>query len=590
MARISIREPFKFRHTIFTHFSLAPPTTTTTRPPPINISPSSSFSSSSSSIFNEDRAISFIESCRNIKQLYQIHAHLVTSGLFFHNLFWKIRILKHYSDFGVVDYTVLVFKCIYNPSTFCINTVLKAYSNSCAPDQAIVFYFQMLKNGLVSNSYTFVPLLGSCAKTGCVESGRICHGLAVKNGVDLVLPVQNSLIHMYGCFGFAESARKMFVEMPMRDLISWNSIVDAYVGSGDLWVAHELFDAMPERNVVSWNIMISGYSKSGDPGCSLKLFREMMKSGFKGSDTTMVSVLTACGRSARLREGRSVHGYIIRTLVKPNMILDTSLIDMYSKCRKVELAKWVFDKMEDKNLISWNAMILGHCIHGKPVAGLQLFAALVDQIGGGGGAKSISPDEITFIGVLCACARAVMLTEGKNYFSQMTHLYKIKPTFPHYWCMANLYAGAGLMEEAEENLRKMPEDDKDLSAESIVWANLLSSCRFQGNVALGERIANTLIEMDPHDFSYYRLLLNVYAVAGRLEDMARVKELVKARRIGRMPGCGLVDLKEIVHKLKLDHFMAEGREEDVNTMINNKCSQKSSLVTAVSMHPPLCEE
>ncbi|KAH7566234.1 hypothetical protein JRO89_XS08G0122200 [Xanthoceras sorbifolium] len=418
--------------------------------------------------------------------------------------------------------------------------------------------------------YTFVPLLGSCAKMGCVKSGKLCHGLAVKNGVDLVLPVQNSLIHMYGCSGAVESAKKVFDEMSLRDLISWNSIVDVYVRSGDLWIAHELFDVMPNRNAVSWNIMIGGYLKSGNPGCSLKLFREMIKGGFKWSNTTMVSVLTACGRSARLKEGRSVHGFIMRTLVKPNIILDTSLVDMYSKCRKVEEAKRVFDKIEDKNLVCWNAMILGHCIHGKPEAGLQLFTSLVDQSGAGGG-KIISPDEITFLGVLCACARAALLTEGRNYFSQMIHLYKIKPTFAHYWCMANLYAGAGLVEEAEEILRKMLEDNKDLSAESLVWANVLSSCRFQGNVALGERIAKTLIEMEPRDFSYYRLLVNVYAVAGRWEDIAWVKELVKARRIGRVPGCGLVDLKEIVHKLKLGQFVAEGREEDVNTMIN-KCS------------------
>ncbi|XP_044470212.1 pentatricopeptide repeat-containing protein At3g51320 isoform X2 [Mangifera indica] len=504
MARISTRELYRFR-------SLLPSTK------PYNFSSLSS--SASSSVYSGDGTISLFKACQNIKHLFQIQAHLITSGLFFKNPFWTIRVLKRSSDFGNIDYTIWVFKCIDNPDTFCVNAVIKAYSNSIFPDQAVSFYFNMIKNGFLPNSYSFVPLLGSCSKIDCIEGGKMCHGLAVKNGVDFVLQVRNCLIHMYGCFGVIDYAAKVFTEMSERDLISWNSMVDGCVRAGNLQAAHQLFDVMTERNVVSWNIMINGYLKSGNPGCSLKLFREMVKTGFQGSYTTMVSVLTACGKSARLKEGSSVHGFIIRTSEKSNVILNTSLIDMYSKCGKVELAQRVFYNMEIRNLVCWNAMILGHCIHGKPEAGLKLFTDLVDQTRADG--KSISPDEITFIGVLCACARAKLLTEG-----------------------------IGFIEKAEELLGKMPED-MELPSESLVWVNILSSCRFQGDVALGERIAKSLIDMDPHDFSYYRLLLNVYDVAGRREDVAMVKEQIKERKFGKMPGCGLVDLKEIVHELKL---------------------------------------
>ncbi|KAJ0039741.1 hypothetical protein Pint_28508 [Pistacia integerrima] len=499
MARISTRELFRFRSllpsTKLYHFS----------------------SLSSSSDYSENRTLSLFKACQNIKQLFQIQSHLITSGLFFNGPFWTIRVLKHSSDFGNLDYTIWVFKCIDNPGTFGVNAVIKAYSNSIFPNQA---------------SYSFVPLLGSCLKMGCSGRGEMCHGLAasVKNGVDFVLPVQNCLIHMYGCFGVIDYAAKVFAEMSQRDLISWNSLVDGCVRVGNLRAAHQLFDAMTERNVVSWNIMIGGYSKSGNPGCSLKLFREMVKSGFRGSDTTMVSVLTACGKSARLKEGSSVHGFIIRASEKSNVILDTSLIDMYSKCCKVEVAQRVFDNMEIRNLVCWNAMILGQ-----------------------------RKTKITFIGVLCACARAELLTEGRSCFNQMIDLYKIKPNFAHFWCLANLYAGAGLIEKAEEMIGKMPKD-KELPSESLVWVNILSSCCFQGDVALGKRIAKYLIDMDPHDFSYYRLLLNIYDVAGRREEVAMVKEQMKERRMGRIPGCALVDLKEIVHKLKLGCFKERERK------------------------------
>ena len=89
-------------------------------------------------------------------------------------------------------------------------------------------------------------------------------------------------------------------------------------------------------------------------------------------------------------------------------------------------------------------------------------------------------------------------------------------------------------------------------------ANLLNSCRFQGNVALGERIANSLIDMEPWNFSHYRLLLNVYAVGGRWDEVAMVKDLVKTKMKGRTPGCNLVDLKEIVHNYEVAAFCQGG--------------------------------
>lgn len=339
-----------------------------------------------------------------------------------------------------------------------------------------------------------------------------------------------------------------------RDLVSWNSIINLYASIGELGIAHEIFDVMPERNVISWNTLINGYLKGNNPGRALMVFRKMVNSGLRGNDTTMVGVLSTCGKSARLKEGRSVHGFLIRTSLRLSIILDTSLIDMYSKCQKVELARRLFDSMSYRNLICWNAMILGHCIHGNPEDGLNLFAEMKNWSGDG----EAIPDEVTYIGLLCICARSGLLTDGKRFFSQMMHTYSLKPNFAHHWCMANLYAGAGLIQEAENILRDMPEDDENASPESLVWANLLSLCRFQANANFGERIAKSLIDMEPWNFSHYRLLINVYAVAGKWDDVARVKEMVKGRRMRRMPGCNLMDLKEIVHKYRVGHFLQAG--------------------------------
>lgn len=476
--------------------------------------------------------------------------------------------------------------------TFCVNTVINSYCNSYVPNKAIVFYFQSLKIRFFPNSYTFVPLIGSCSNMGCVDSGRMCHAQAVKNGVDFVLPVQNSLVHMYASCGDVCVARVMFDAMMDRDSVSWNSMIDGYVKVGDLNAAHQLFDVMPERNLVTWNCMISGFLKGRNPGYGLKLFREMGRLGLRGNVRTMVSVVTACGRSGRLKEGKSVHGSIIRLFARSNLILDTALIDMYCKCRRVEVASKVFERMGNRNLVSWNAMILGHCIRGSPEDGLSLFDLMVGMVRVKGeveidespsadsGLVRFLPDEITFIGVLCACARAELLSEGRSYFKQMIDVFGLKPNFAHFWCMANLLANAGLVDEAEECLKNMAKFDGDMSQESLLWASLLGMCRFKRDVFLGEQIAKLLVDVDPKNLACYQFLLIIYAVAAQWENVSRVQKLMKERKLGIIPGTSLVDLKYIVHNFKVSNKRHEGIEA-VN-MVMNELSHKFSLPFADS--------
>jgi hypothetical protein len=110
-----------------------------------------------------------LETCQNVRQLFQIQAHLTTSGLF-HNPFWAGRVLHYSSDFGDIDYTVLIFRYIDWPDRFCINTVIQAYANTRVSFQAVVFYFKWLRNGFLPNSFTFVPIVGSCAKIRGVQN------------------------------------------------------------------------------------------------------------------------------------------------------------------------------------------------------------------------------------------------------------------------------------------------------------------------------------------------------------------------------------------------------------------------------------
>ncbi|KAL7591396.1 pentatricopeptide repeat-containing protein At3g51320 [Lactuca sativa] len=494
----------------------------------------------------KDRIVNLIQTCQNLTRFYQIQSRFITSG-FVQNPSMAGRLLKLSLNFCEIDYTLLIFKCINFPDTFCVNTVIKAYASGSLPTKAVGFYFEMLEEEGVlfkPNSFTFPSMISSCTKTKDSVLGEKCHGQAVKVGVDRTLHVENALIHMYSGCGLNNVAWKVFDEMSMRDLVSWNSIVDGYVKVNDMEAAHKLFDKMPERNVVSWNAMMKGYLDVKNPGLVLKLFRKMVTTDGKGNDTSIVTVLTACGRSCRSKEGRSVHAAVIRMFMGVTLIIGTSLIDMYSKCGRPDVAHVIFNTMLIKNIVCWNAMISGESIHGKsPKHALHLFDEMLKLV-------DITPDEVTYIGVLCACARESLLTEGQNHFLEMTKKFNIKPSFAHYWCMANLYASHGLVKKAVEFLKNMPVD-VGLSPQSSLWAGLLGSCRFNGDVAIGEQIAKALIEDDPSNNSYHGLLLIIYAVAGRWEDVTKMKCMMEERGVS-VPGFSLVELTEIVHSLKVE--------------------------------------
>ncbi|KAL3650104.1 hypothetical protein CASFOL_006507 [Castilleja foliolosa] len=498
-----------------------------------------------------NQALHLLSRCKTSTRLFQIHAHLITSGLFQDTSF-SGRVLKLSSSLtGDLCYTLSIFNSIDIPDAFCVNAVIKSYSCSNHHRKAVIFYVEMLRNGnFYPNCFTFPPLISACSKLGILSLGLMCHGQAMKFGVDRVLPIQNSLVHFYACCGLMDVAYRVFDEMQMRDLVTWNTIIYGFTKAGEMGLAHKMFDAMPVRNVVSWNVMITGYVDFRNPGNALKLFREMMARRVVSSDTTVVKVIVACGRSNRLKEGKSVHGHLFKTFIGSNLIIDTAMVDMYSKCGRVDIARVIFNKMPTKNVVSWNAMVLGHCIHGDPVDGIGLYSEMVDKLIIK--ENQVKPDEITFIGVLCACARLGMLTEGKIYFSQMNDLFQVKPNFAHYWCMANLMARVGLMHEAIHVLTNIPiyYGDDDVSPEYSLWAGLFGSCRFLGDVTLGEQIAKEMIERDPRNFSHYNLLVNVYALAGRWDEVARVKDVMKERGIMKMPSCNLKDLKEIVCSFK----------------------------------------
>lgn len=316
-----------------------------------------------------------------------------------------------------------------------------------------------------------------------------------------------------------------------------NTMLDAYAkgGCSDLGAARKLFDMM-ERNVVSWNTMIALYAQNGLSAEALKLYSKMLTvgDGVRCNAVTLSAVLLACAHGGAIQTGKCIHNQVVRMGLEDNVYVGTAVVDMYSKCGKVQMALRAFQKIKEKNILSWSAMIGGYGMHGYGQEALDVFSEMRRS--------GLKPNYITFISVLAACSHAGLLNEGRYWYNSMKNEFGIEPGVEHNGCMVDLLGRAGCLDEAYGLIK-----DMKVKPDAAMWGALLSACRIHKNVELAEISAKRLFELDPTNSGHYVLLSNIYAEAGMWKDVERMRVLVKIRGIEKPPGYSSVELKGKTH-------------------------------------------
>eukprot|EP00268_Persea_americana_P023151 TRINITY_DN22831_c0_g1_i1.p1 TRINITY_DN22831_c0_g1~~TRINITY_DN22831_c0_g1_i1.p1 ORF type:complete len:501 (-),score=88.92 TRINITY_DN22831_c0_g1_i1:88-1398(-) len=430
--------------------------------------------------------------------LKQIHAQMIISGRISDN-FAASRIMSFcaLSDSGDIAYARKLFENTQEPNSFMWNTIIRAYSGSPNPSNAIFLYARMRKEGAPPGNHTFPFLLKACTKYHSLSSGIQVHGHVIKHGFDLDIYVANGLIRFYG-------------------------------GCGGIFDARRVFDEIPERNLIIWTTMVSGYAQNFCSNEALMLFDEMIVEGVKPNGPTLASVLSACARSGGLELGERIHVFIQEKGIEVEVILGTALVDMYAKNGVISTARKLFDGMPERNIVTWNAMICGLAMHGYVEDALKLFHELERD--------EIAPNDITFVGVLSACCHAGLVEVGSEIFYSMRRLYGIEPKIEHYGCIVDLLGRVGRVMEAEELIRGMK-----WKADVVVLGALLAGCKNHGNVEIAERVVKAMLELEPNNHGVYVVLSNMYAEAARWEDVVRLRKVMRDEGLKKIPGWSLVD-------------------------------------------------
>ncbi|KAI4325784.1 hypothetical protein MLD38_031151 [Melastoma candidum] len=444
-----------------------------------------------------------------------LHAGAITAGVHLVPLV-SHHLIALYSKIQLPLVALQVFDRIPNRTITSWSSIISAFAQNELPVVSIVYFRHMLDSGIFPDDHILPSVGKACGILGRSDAGRGLHGLAVKIGYD-------------------------------GDVFVGSSLVDMYSKCGELREARRYFDEMPKRNVVSWSGMICGYAQEGDNREALVLFKKALWEKLDVNDFTFSSILRVCGNTTLFELGRQVQGLCFKTGFNLSSFVGSSLILLYSRGGAVEGAHHVFREIPVKNLGMWNAMLIACAQHGDTGKAFSLFEEM--EVSG------FRPNFITFLCILYACSHAGLVKEGKHYF-EMMNKYGIEPGDQHYASMVDVLGRAGKLQEALSLIESMP-----MPPTESVWCAFLTGCRIHGETELAAHAADKVFELSDIGSGLHVLVANAYAAAGRYEEAARARKMLRDRGVRKETGLSWVEDGTRLHTFAVGDRTHEKSEE-----------------------------
>lgn len=539
-----------------------------------------------------------LKACAGLRALElgkTIHGYVKRKGNLDSNMFVGSGLVDLYSKCGLMVDALRVFEEYSQPDIVLWTTIVTGYEQNGYPEKALTFFTRMVSVERVSpDPVTLVSVVSACAQLLNLKAGSSVHGFLTRMGFNSGLSLVNALLNLYAKTGSLNAAANLFRTMEEKDVISWGSIISCYAHNGaakealdlfnemiheniepnsvtvisalqaceatcnleegkkihefalkkrfeldilvstaliDMYMncsspneAVELFKRMPKKDAVVWAALLCGCVQNGMAYKSMGVFCNMLSSEVQPDAIAIVKILTACSELGILQQVLCLHGYVVRGGFDNNSFVGASLIECYSKCGSLDDAIKVFDSIVDRDVVIWSSMVTGYGIHGRGREALELFYLMVNN-------SKVRPNNITFLSVLSACSHAGLIEEGIQLFNMMVNEYQITPNSNHYGIMVDLLGRTGELDKAMDIINQMPDQ-----VGPHVWGALLGACRIHHKTELGEVAARNLLQLDSDHAGYYILLSNIYAVDGKWDNMAELRNLIKQKKMKKMTG------------------------------------------------------
>ncbi|KAK1697720.1 hypothetical protein QYE76_014417 [Lolium multiflorum] len=345
------------------------------------------------------------------------------------------------------------------------------------------------------------------------------------------------------------------------------ALADAYAKSGLVAPARRVFDETPRRDLVLWSVMISCYSSHGMLHHSWALFAAMRRSAGLSGDGFTFSALLSCrapsSSCSHHHPGILAHGLVLRLGLHLDLVVATALLDMYAKCGRVADARRVFDAMQLRNSVSWNAMIVCYGQHGGGKEALQLFVSMLRNDDG----CCCRADELTLASLLSSCANM-----AAAYEATQLHAYALKRGLHGYLQVANAlimaYGKNGFLLQATQTFATIHNPD------IVSWSSMVSSFAYLGCAKSAIRVFERMLRQGVRpDGIAFLGVLSACSHAGLIQDgLKYFLVMTKDYQIDPCPqhlAC-LVDL-----------LGRAGRVQDAyNVLLNMSCQTNTDVIGA----------
>ncbi|KAH7291625.1 hypothetical protein KP509_29G024800 [Ceratopteris richardii] len=373
----------------------------------------------------------------------ELHMKISEQGLLKDNALLGTALLGMYIKCGDMDKARQVLDELFVRDVVVWSALIAGYAQVAQGDKALDCFDQMQYEGVSGNAVTFMAVLKACGVLGAIQKGEQIHDKIMELG------------------------------LLQQSLALGNALADMYIKCGQVRKARQVLEDLPLRDEISWNILIAGYIEQGQDHKALNCLKQMEIEGLAPDPATFTCVLKACGSLGAVEQGKQIHDEIIRQgLLEKDVVLGTSLMDMYVKCGLFDRAQEVIEHLQGRDIISWSSLLAGYADSGDGENALNCFNEMQ--------CRGLIPDAAAFSCMLNACAYSGLVKEAQALFTIMKTKFDIDPELRHYVSLIDLFGHFGHLDKATEVIQKLP--DAELAA---AWASLLALCQVWGNLNIG---------------------------------------------------------------------------------------------------------
>lgn len=474
----------------------------------INVIPILSNDLENKNRFNTQIDFEFLfKSCKDIHFAKSLHTLLIVSGKG-QSFYISTRLVNLYANLGNVTLSRVTFDQIQKKDAYTWNSMISTYVRNRKYQEAVTcLYDMLLKTEIRPDFFTFPPALKACSN---LINGVKIHCWIFKLGFQWDVFVSASLVHMYSRFESLDIAYKIFINMPFRDLGSWNA-------------------------------MISGFCQNGKAKEALCVLNDMRVEGVKMDPTTVSTVLPACAQAGDISRGMSLHSYVIQNGLEYDVFVSNALINMYAKFGNLEYAGSIFDGMLVRDLVSWNSIIAAYEQNGYPGVALRFFRDMRDS--------GLQPDKLTLVSLASSVAQSKDYQCGKSVHGCVLKRSWIFEDVVIANSIVDMYAKLGLIDYARiifENMHtkdvvtwntmitgygqnglageaievfNMMEMCDDMSPNQGTWVSVLPAYSHLGALKKGMKTHGRIFKLNLHlDVYIGTCLIDLYGKCGKLNE------------------------------------------------------------------------